>query len=263
MNVSAEQARRILSKLRKFSKSWIALDDERRSVAIKLVVLCEMLGGRGHTAELLDVADNTIDNYRHGGTEPRHIFLQNMAQHAGLSLNLLNGRWVYEDGRLRVENTEGSSLLAIPDAAPGEHHPRVDVPPVPFGPGYDQISQQHGFAEDQGSSRIGIPSSYWHALQVNPKHIMVLIAKGDSMAPTIADGAPVFIDVNDRVLSDGRVYVFQSQEDFLIRRVQKLPDGGVELVCDNSRLYPPQRVKKQKLLDLQIIGRVRSSSSVM
>jgi phage repressor protein C with HTH and peptisase S24 domain len=263
MNVTGQQARRILSKLRKFSGSWKAMDDGRRSVAIKVVVLCELLEGRGRAAELLDVADNTIDNYRHGSREPRHIFLQNMAHNAGLPVSLLNGRWVYENGVLQVEDLAGQIVFELDAMSVSPAEPLIDMPPIPFAPGYDQVMQPQGFAEEQGAPRIGIPSSYWQGLQVDPKHIMVLMASGDTMAPTIADGAPVFIDVSDRALSDGRIYVFQSEDDFMIRRVQKLADGGLELVCDNAALYPPQRIKKAKLLDLQVIGRVRSSSSVV
>jgi phage repressor protein C with HTH and peptisase S24 domain len=263
MNVTGQQARRILSKLNKFSRSWETLNDGRRSVAIKVVVLCELLEGRGRAAELLDVADNTIDNYRHGSREPRHIFLQNMAHNAGLPVSLLNGRWVYENGVFQVEDLARQTVFELDATSASPAEPRIDMPPIPFAPGYDQIMQPQGFAEEQGAPRIGIPSSYWHGLQVDPKHVMVLIASGDSMEPTIADGAPVFIDVSDRALSDGRIYVFQSQDEFVIRRVQTLADGGVELVCDNAALYPPQRISKTGLSDLQVVGRVRSSSSAV
>ncbi len=91
----------------------------------------------------------------------------------------------------------------------------------------------------------------------------VLFAKGDSMSPTIVDGTPMFVGVRDRKLEDGRVYLFDVGEELIVRRVQRLPHGSLELLPDNLERYRPQHVLKDSLADLKVVGRVCVASRVL
>jgi phage repressor protein C with HTH and peptisase S24 domain len=82
--------------------------------------------------------------------------------------------------------------------------------------------------------------------------LAILEAKGDSMEPTISDGALVMVDEADTRLIDG-VFAFLLDGDARIKRFRKRTDG-VEIISDNPA-YPPELVAGKDLKRLQIIGR--------
>lgn len=82
--------------------------------------------------------------------------------------------------------------------------------------------------------------------------LAILEARGDSMEPTIADGALVLIDEADTRLIDG-VFAFILGEDARIKRFRVRTDG-LEITSDNPA-YSPELVAGKDLGKLQIIGR--------
>jgi len=242
---------RIEAKLAKFSRSWARLDLEpmRRATAFKILVLCEMLGGRTRAAEVADLADNTLDNYRHGKKDPTFATLELLAQKAGIAARYIGGDWVFDHDNIRIEMIDRASSI-YPAAAmpPG----LMDNPPQPYIHGYDEISPS--------SVSATMIEDYWARLGLDPTALATVLAEGDSMMPTIADQSPVFIDTGDRSLMDGRIYAIRADGRMIIRRVQRLIGGGVQLLADNASAYPPQEIGEQALADLDIVGRVRSAA---
>jgi phage repressor protein C with HTH and peptisase S24 domain len=218
-----------------------------------------MNGGRGRSAVLLGVSDNTIDNYRHGVRELKHTTLLKLAEHAGLPQACLNYEWLFEETELTFRDQEGNVFEEIPEAAAGK--PKLEDAPR-FEPRHDQATRPPGFSEEPRRRQVVMPDTFWDRLEVDPENVKVVLASGDSMAPTVVDGAPVFIDTSDRGLNDGRIYVFEFDGEVMIRRVQRLADGDIELLCDNGRLYPAQRIEKFRIVEIRVVGRVLSSSSI-
>lgn len=79
-------------------------------------------------------------------------------------------------------------------------------------------------------------------------------ARGDSMAPTIQDGAMLMIDESDTTLIDD-VFAFTFDGEARVKRFRRLT-SGLMIMSDNP-LYPPETVEGDDLSRIQIIGRVK------
>jgi phage repressor protein C with HTH and peptisase S24 domain len=96
--------------------------------------------------------------------------------------------------------------------------------------------------------------SDWMKLQGwSPRTHYTMRCRGDSMEPTIQDGAPVVIDTSTRRIQSGRVYALAVDGETLLKRLDRLPGGIVRVRSDNpSPLYAPWEIAEDAL---QIIGR--------
>lgn len=86
--------------------------------------------------------------------------------------------------------------------------------------------------------------------------LVMLDARGDSMEPTIEDGDLVMVDMHDDRLREGLI-AFVLDDAAYLKRIRPLFEGGVEIISDNSDVYPPQRLDQEQMNRLQMIGRVR------
>lgn len=77
---------------------------------------------------------------------------------------------------------------------------------------------------------------------------------GDSMAPTIGDGARVLLDLHDTRLREG-VFGFRQENNLRVKRLLRTGEG-VEILSDNPR-YPTERLEGSALNEFQIIGRAK------
>jgi phage repressor protein C with HTH and peptisase S24 domain len=89
----------------------------------------------------------------------------------------------------------------------------------------------------------------------NPHTHFTMRCKGDSMEPTIQDGAPVVIDTSDagRRVQTGRIYALSIDGELLLKRLDKLPGGVLRVRSDNSApMYAPFELSEAAVA---IIGR--------
>ncbi|MBP2560322.1 transcriptional regulator with XRE-family HTH domain [Neorhizobium galegae] len=257
MPVNGELRHRIERALARFSPSWEGRDAARRAVALKMLILCELAGGRLRVVDALGLNDNTLDNYRHGKTEPRHSTLNMMAELAEVPIEYLGNDWSVEDGVIHFSTPE------IPSAGFSEPSPIWDVADRIVIPAYEDLGSGQSSLERHDITWAAIPRGFWAILSVDPENMRVVSASGDSMSPTILDGAPMFVDIGDRKLEDGSVYLFDVGEELIARRVQRLVDGSLELLPDNLERYRPQHVLKDGLRELKVVGRVCAASRIL
>lgn len=257
MPVNGELRHRIERALARFSPSWEGRDAARRAVALKMLILCELAGGRLRVVDALGLKDNTLDNYRHGKTEPRHSTLNMLAELADVPIEYLGNDWSVDEGVVH---------FSPPEIRPGgfsEPNPVWVAPDRVTIPAYEQEVAGPPPPEQREITWAAVPQSLWAKLSVDPENLRVVSARGDSMSPTIVDGAPMFVDISDRKLEDGRVYLFDVGEELIVRRVQRLPHGSLELLPDNLERYRPQHVLKDGQVDLKVVGRVCVASRIL
>ncbi len=108
----------------------------------------------------------------------------------------------------------------------------------------EQIADELAFRRDW-LSRLG----------VNPKNAGLLTAEGDSMAPTIPDGAIMLVDFSIRDVRNGIIYVMIREGAVIVKRMQVKAGGSIVLISDNER-YERETITRDSLADLQIAGRV-------
>ncbi|OGA49509.1 MAG: hypothetical protein A3F74_19570 [Betaproteobacteria bacterium RIFCSPLOWO2_12_FULL_62_58] len=87
------------------------------------------------------------------------------------------------------------------------------------------------------------------------KNLAVIRVKGDSMAPTIRDGALVLVDTGQEKVTQDGIYVLMYEGELVAKRLQvDFAAGGVIIKSDNPA-YDQQHVAKDAAENLYIIGR--------
>jgi phage repressor protein C with HTH and peptisase S24 domain len=94
---------------------------------------------------------------------------------------------------------------------------------------------------------------------VNPVFASILVAEGDSMYPTIPNGSPMVVDTSKTEIRHGCIYVFDLDGDLMVKRIERLPDGTIDLISDNKDRYPTRNVPRDRLDRMNVIGRVFSA----
>lgn len=81
----------------------------------------------------------------------------------------------------------------------------------------------------------------------------LLDVAGNSMEPTLWDGETILVDLQLREVVSGSVYVLRDGDELLVKRLQRMLGGAVEVVSDNAN-FRSQEV--QDPTQLSVIGRV-------
>ena len=116
--------------------------------------------------------------------------------------------------------------------------------------------------EGPGDERLAFSRSWLLRNQINSDLAVLVRVKGDSMAPTIADGATVLIHVIENAVKREGVYAFTRDGACYIKRL--IPAGlsetgrptAIVILADNPA-YPPESLSGHQLNELRVIGRVR------
>ncbi|MBS0284626.1 MAG: S24 family peptidase [Proteobacteria bacterium] len=91
------------------------------------------------------------------------------------------------------------------------------------------------------------------AAGIAPRTASIIMARGDSMAPTILDGDRLVVDLGDRrIARTGAIVVARRDGDLLVKRVTARGDT-ITLASDNPA-YPPLTVPGP---EVEVIGRVK------
>ena len=194
----------------------------------------------GETARKLDVDPKTLLNWRNGKTSPRADEL--------ISLAKLTGK-------------HPAWFLGGEEPAPDDLA-RIPVLDVQAAAGFGNFSDLV-----RELDTINWPRPFLRKLGANPSKTESLRAKGDSMSPTIEDGALILIDRSQRDLPPPRaagkrgrrapdIFVFIQGDDLRIKRIERLPKDWLALISDNFALYPPELVEAADAGRVKIIGKV-------
>jgi len=91
---------------------------------------------------------------------------------------------------------------------------------------------------------------------VNPNDVFLMLVDGDSMYPTLKNGAMIMVNRHFNGLSDG-VYVLRHDNNLLVKRLQLLPAGIIKVKSDNH-MYEPWEINKEDINgnEIELIGRV-------
>lgn len=106
-------------------------------------------------------------------------------------------------------------------------------------------------------------ADYIRSLDSKPKNLVAAKVKGDSMEPRLFDKDTVVVDTADqRVPANGGVFALVYAGELLVKRLFRLPDGGLKVVSDNHARYEPVTVGPDQIEHVTIIGRVKYRSGM-
>ena len=92
---------------------------------------------------------------------------------------------------------------------------------------------------------------------VSPQCARLVRVRGNSMTPRLHDGDLIAVNTGIRAITDGDIFVIRHEDMLRIKRLYRLPGGGVRLRSDNHEEYPDEILSKEEAeRSLTIIGRV-------
>ena len=106
---------------------------------------------------------------------------------------------------------------------------------------------------DENFETISIDEKIMHNIVgMGNTELEAIHVDGESMEPTLQDGSIVFIDRTQTDINKNGIFIASTTGGLFIKRIQKRPDGMIDLISDNS-MYPPQAVPAD---EITIVGKV-------
>ena len=116
---------------------------------------------------------------------------------------------------------------------------------------------------DQRHQGMAFQVGWLRSLGLNPAKLMCLNAAGDSMEPSIQDGAMLLVDTAQKTVISGKVYVIRYGDEIRVKRLSRRYDGALVIQSDNQ-FYKEEVIPPEALDDgVGIIGRVITCSSMV
>lgn len=200
-------------------------------------------------AELLGKSPALISNYI--GRNPSKGIGPTICREIEQAFNLPHG-WMDKE-HLEDAAAEHSSEVAESRSPSEETHviiPRYNVHAA-CGPGLlnDHVEVNGGLA----FMRSWIREMGWKT-----GDLVVIYARKDSMAPTIADGAVLLVDTSQVIPESGRVYVLNWFGEERVKRLHRIGASRYRVASDNPNKaeFPDEVVDFEESPDVRIIGRV-------
>jgi|SRR3990167_6478636 len=207
-------------------------------LAARMRQCAEIAGSGDELSRLTAIPRRTLEYYLTGEREPKVARCVEIAKAVGVDIGWLASG----EGEMRPLQSDASQ----------------DDDKYAYIPLYDaRISAGHGswsagarilthLAFTRYSLRKkGLDSSNLSAVQVD----------GDSMEGLLSDGDTVMVDHSRNTLEGEAVYVICLDDHLYAKRLQKQFDGAVQIISEN-KAYRDMVVPRDRLADLQIIGRV-------
>jgi len=213
------------------------------------------------------VPQPTINRILKGVTEnPDLITLQKLAQALSVPVGSLTGE---DDLPLLVPREplrQGSNVKHIRGIV--SYDTLEELPDGDFVliPHVDlRLSAGNGKAAWEVSQKDPLPfmSSFIKALGIHPKNAVCMKIDGRSMEPLLFHGDTAILDMGVKTIpSDGAVFGFMLNDELMVKKLYRLPDGGIRVESKNAEYGPTFDLPESKLERMELIGRVKYRSGV-
>lgn len=206
------------------------------SIGTRIEALANRVGGKRELANLSGIHETQLYKYIKGANAPSIAVAVALAQAANESLDWL--------------------LLGKTSAAPGISGD--DEEAYAYVPLYDaRCSAGNGSWNERSRVLVNLSFTRYSLRKKGLMHsdLACLRVDGDSMTGLLEDGDTVMIDQRRNTLEGEGVYVVLLDDHLYAKRLQRQFDGSV-LIISHNKEYQPMTVPKDRLGELQIIGRV-------
>jgi len=95
--------------------------------------------------------------------------------------------------------------------------------------------------------------------RLSPANLVIVDVHGDSMEPYLKDDDLVLVDRSQIGINSGKTYVLRMGDHLLVKNLQLLPHGLVQVASFNAGFPPYQVDLADESLDMTVIGRVVAS----
>lgn len=192
------------------------------------------IGGRAEMARQSGVHQRLLSRYSAGETEPGIAAVIKIATAARKPI-----AWFFGQFELELGANLAPDLVMVP---------RYDV----------RASAGLGslVPAEEISDYLAFKREWFSRMGLNPQNATLVTADGDSMEPTIPNGAMLLLDLSIVEVANGYIYAIRREGELLVKRVQQRFDGTVVLISDNPR-YEREEVPPERVNELHVVGRVR------
>lgn len=200
----------------------------------------------------LGIPFSTYQKYEMDNRRPGVDALEAFAK-AGININWL----VTGEGSMQLESMETPAQAVNEHSAKYMHNGAGnEFALIPF---YDvEASAGHGALVDQELqiSQMAFRKDWLKFKGLQPSKCALIKAKGDSMEPTIYDGDLLLIDTSINAIKDDSIYIVQTDNHLIVKRIQQDWDGSLIVISDNPR-YEKRIIGPEQAKEVKIAGRVR------
>ncbi|WP_245258605.1 S24 family peptidase [Methylopila sp. M107] len=192
-------------------------------------------GNRAEFARICGIKDSSVRQYQ-TGTKPSFDNLMAISAATQRSLD-----WLVKD------EESYSSVIVDEHSAEFALIPRYDVR---ASAGLGAI-----VPSEEISEFLAFKREWLRRIGVTPEFSALAELDGDSMEPTLPDGAMILINTAVRQVKNGFIYAIRRGDELLVKRVQVRMDGTVVLIPDNPR-YEKEVFTPDQAVELHVIGMV-------
>jgi phage repressor protein C with HTH and peptisase S24 domain len=201
--------------------------------------LTQILPKFGSVAELarrVGVSDNAIYKWLAGRGQPSVSNLVALAQAAHVSIEwLATGHEAAVEARATRASEQGDYLF------------------LPRSGARLATSRGATLSSERIIDYLALKSEWVRArLRVDPRNLLLIEVRGDSMAPTLAEGDLLLVDVSQPRFHDDGVYLPRDGAELAPKRLQRGFDGKIVIRSDNHAYEPISAAPST----LAVVGRV-------
>lgn len=201
--------------------------------------LCADLAGSGdELARLTAIPRRTLEYYLTGQSEPKVTRCVEIANAVGVDIGWL--------------------ASGIGDKIRGRASQQQLDDKYAYVPLYDAKCSAGYGAWSEGAKILTLLAFTVYSLRkqgLDPAKLSAVRVDGDSMEGLLSDGDTVMIDHSRSALEGEAVYVIRLDDHLYAKRLQRQFDGSIHIISEN-KAYRDMIVPKERLSDLEIVGRV-------
>jgi phage repressor protein C with HTH and peptisase S24 domain len=203
----------------------------------------ERVGGVTVVAKKLGIVRNTVYNWIQKANVPLNMLIE--LQQIGVDLSYILSDSSRPTAQINERNRPyqpNENYIQIP-----HYNVHVAAGTGAYN-GHEEEVKNLAFRRDWLASR-----------NLSPANLAIVEVVGDSMQPYLADGDLVLVDRSQTEITSGRTYVLRMDSHLLVKNLQMLPHGLVQVASFNSGYQPYQIDLADEGLDMAVIGRVVAS----
>ena len=223
----------------------------------RISVVANLFRTRQEAAEAADISTNQLARYIKGANSAAFPVLARLAVAKGIDLNWLatgDGQMIRDDPSAYAREALVRKIQRLDDAdaaLPSDFVlvPRYDIE-ASAGPGT--------FADtERVVDHLAFNADFVRrTLHLDPHHLVLITAVGDSMEPIIRSGDLLLIDTSVAAFLEDAIYVVSLGEILMVKRVQRFFNGAVTVKSDNAA-YVEQTLSAEETATIHVAGRVR------
>ncbi|MEE9374815.1 MAG: XRE family transcriptional regulator [Rhizobiaceae bacterium] len=192
----------------------------------------------------LGISEGKLGRYEQGQSQPGADVLAIFRDKFDVDLNwLATGEGQMHTEKETIRQNKSLQVLDV-----FSYIPRYDV----------RVSAGNGMlvVSEEVIGQMAFDQRWLNEIGLDPEQAGVVVASGDSMYPTIANGTPMVVDFTDARPQNGRIYVINVGGEVLVKRLERTIDDKLILISDNPH-YERRTISLTDFSDMKIIGAVR------